>query len=116
MSHDQSQLGARTDQAVAAFEGARNPIAKSAARRDLEKLRVEAKAISSEQAALAAIKSAPRGDIWSVPTLSPGDNAAATIRDLRDVTQAGDVAAALQAIRSAPALTLSANLNSPRKV
>ena len=63
MSHDQSQLTARTDHAVAAFQAARNPVAKAAARRALEKIRDEAATIVGEQSALAAIKSAPRGDM-----------------------------------------------------
>jgi hypothetical protein len=63
MNRDQSQLSARTDHAVAAFQAARNPVEKASTRRDLEKVRDEAATIVGEQAALAAIKSAPRGDL-----------------------------------------------------
>jgi hypothetical protein len=42
MIRDQSQLAARVDHAVDAFQAARNPIEKASTRRDLEKLKNEA--------------------------------------------------------------------------
>lgn len=58
-----AQLDARLDHAIAAHKAARHPATKAATRSDLVKVRDEIAGLAIEQAALVAIKSAPRGDI-----------------------------------------------------
>ncbi len=57
------QLDARLDHAIAAHKAARHPLTKAATRADLVKIRDEIAVLAGEQSALAAIKSAPRGDM-----------------------------------------------------
>lgn len=58
-----AQLDARLDHAIATHEAARHPLTKAATRADLVKIRDEIAVLAGEQSALAAIKSAPRGDM-----------------------------------------------------